>query len=354
MKRVSVSRITLWAALTAAAFIAVYSGAWLYGATLLQRETERWFDARRQEGFIVAYAAPVRSGFPGRVEITVPNLGLTVPDGGWNWQTERVRFFARPWDFGTVFVDLSADHNLTGAWSPHAAPLLVRAAHTQLTLSLARDGRVTDAQMESAGLSATWAGAAEPVLILEKGAAGLVVHSAGETDVNASSRLILSADNLQLPAGVRPPLTRTVRNLRATIDFQGPVNAGLLPSVLESWRAAGGDIEVRDFALDWPPVHMEITGTAALDENLQPMGAFTTKLRGFSAIIDALVADGSMETRDANVARGVLALLARAPAGGGEPELAISLTAQGQKLHAGPITLMDIPKVTWREDVRIP
>ena len=50
----------------------------------------------------------------------------------------------------------------------------------------------------------------------------------------------------------------------------GPWPAGPLPAALETWRAAGGVIEIERFALDWQGVGLLASGTVALDERLQP------------------------------------------------------------------------------------
>ncbi len=151
------------------------------------------------------------------------------------------------------------------------------------------------------------------------------------------------------------PLSRTLKDLKLSLDITGPVTTGApLPDVLETWRTAGGTVEVRDLAVDWPPVTATGSGTIVLDKKLQPEGAFSATFHGFLEVVDMLVASGRMQPREASIARGALALLATTPSEGAPPELKLSLTVQGRKVYGGPITLMDMPEITWRKSVILP
>jgi hypothetical protein len=122
---------------------------------------------------------------------------------------------------------------------------------------------------------------------------------------------------------------------------------------LSAWRDAGGALDVKEFDLDWPPIAVSGNGTLALDNGLQPMGAFTLKFRGFFEALDGLAAEGMVTRDQAGTARLVLGLLAKRPPEGGPPELTAPFTAQDRQLAVGPLKLMEIPAVTW-PDVNVP
>ena len=83
------------------------------------------------------------------------------------------------------------------------------------------------------------------------------------------------------------------------------------------------------------------------------MGAATMKFQGFFALIEALVQEGHVHEREAEMAKAVLGMMAK-PSATGEPELSLPLTVQDRRLSAGPIVLMEVPVVSWDEAARVP
>jgi hypothetical protein len=168
----------------------------------------------------------------------------------------------------------------------------------------------------------------------------------------ATGHMTLSARDIT-PAQPVPVLNPSIAALDFTLDFTGPLPSGPLLQSLEAWRAAGGAVELRDLALDWPPLRAAGSGTFALDPALQPMGAATMKFQGFFALIEALVQEGHVHEREAEMAKAVLGMMAK-PSAAGEPELSLPLTVQDRRLSAGPIVLMEVPVVSWDEAARVP
>src|SRR6185312_14842416 len=111
-------------------------------------------------------------------------------------------------------------------------------------------------------------------------------------------------------------------------------------------HGAGGAFDVKDFSLDWPPLSVAGNGTVALDEHLQPEGAFSTRIGGYSEAIDALVAQNDLDARGGALAKGVLGLLSKNSTNGGR-EIQVSVTVQDQRLSVGPLQLLTLPAVSW-------
>jgi hypothetical protein len=165
----------------------------------------------------------------------------------------------------------------------------------------------------------------------------------------------IAVANATLPDIPPPPLSRTLESMNLTLDITGPVTTGArLPAVLEAWRAGGGAVEVRVLDINWPPVTATGSGTVALDKSLQPEGAFTATFHGFMEVVDMLVTAGRMDNKQASMARGALMLLSNTPREGGAPYLDLSLTVQDRKVYAGPLTLMEMPPIAWRQNIPIP
>ncbi len=331
---------------------AVYTVLWVGAALLLRQQAEKWLDARRGEGVEVAYHEPTLNGFPGQVIVTFPDFSATISgvNSKWTWHTAAVRVKGNPLRADRLSLDLAGVHSITGPGPLPGIPLQLAASQADLMLEIGSDGRLTRAQLEASAATAAWENM--PTLMQLEQAAVAFDLAAEQPEV--SSRLSADLINLALPGLALPPLTSTMRRLHVIADIQGPVGHGALPQVLEAWRTAGGTAEFREFALDWPPLSVDGSGTIALDGDLQPMGVFTARFRGFFDTIDVLVEKQLVRSADAAMARIVLGLLARSPPGGGPPVLSLAVTAQDRKLYAGPITLMEIPRLTWPQDATIP
>ena len=177
--------------------------------------------------------------------------------------------------------------------------------------------------------------------------------AAAATSPAPTLRAQIAVTNLAL-ADAPAPLAHTIPKLDLTAELDGTLARGTLTHVLESWRDAGGDVELRAIAVDWPPLSLNGSGTLALDKALQPMGAFTAKCRGFLETLDALVKSGHVQENEAAVVRGLLVLMAKTSTPDAAPEIDLSVTVQDRKVTAGPVTFMELPTIDWRKDFLVP
>ena len=341
-------RKSVWLFIILAAIAIVYGGMWFATAVFVRQQTELWLEGRRHQGLIVTYGAPTLAGFPLKAEVRFPDFAVAAPElegsPGWTWRTPALRIFARPFVFNRFVLDLGGSHRLSGI---ETRDLLLTAESADAAFVLNGQG-VESAGIQMAGATARFDQDAAPFSALANARADFTVTA-------AAIHMNLAADQATFPDVLPQPLTRTLQNLKLSLDITGPIATGApLPDVLEAWRAGGGTLEVRDLVVDWPPVTATGSGTIALDRALQPEGAFTATFHGFLEVIDMLVAGGRMQPREASIARGALALLATTPAEGAPPELKLSITVQDRKAYAGPVTLMEMPTTTWRKNVVVP
>ena len=338
------------------AFVVLYSAAWLGIGFLTLRATDRWAEDQRQHGSKISYAEPFFTGYPLRPVVGFPNLSVTLPTsaGGWTWQTPVLRASVLPWAANDLVFDATGVHTITGPqeitgpWPTGIATLQLAAEKATLHIRL-DDGAAHAGRFDAENMTAAFSGQA-PAWKADRMSVDLAMTSTPQP----VSKFVLETDNLTLSQGMPQPLSQTIRRIRLTADLEGALNANTLPRSLEAWRSAGGDLEIRDVYIDWEPLTVAGNGTVALDEKLQPMGAFTLKFTGFFAGVDALTKQGVIKPADASLAKIVLGMLAKAPGGGGAPELSLPLTIQDQKLLAGPVTLMAMPEVTWPANITLP
>ncbi|MSQ87010.1 MAG: DUF2125 domain-containing protein [Alphaproteobacteria bacterium] len=335
--------------------VGFYGAAWGGGAYVLQSQAERWIAAQQQAGRNVTHGELKISGFPGSVQIALSDWSMSTPitDGGWTWRTSSLRLWTQPWTLGRFTVDLAGSHTLSGAWSD--LPFTITADRADLQPALSLDGQIDTFDVNINKLSVGGANDAPSLAAIESGALSIhQVDPAKSNDApiwrlsfNAAKASVIGMEHF----GVLAPAIETIR---FTLDLVGALNANPLLTALAAWREGGGTVELRELALDWPPLSVAASGTLALDENLQPIGALSAKFQGFFETVDAMTTHGVVRASDASMARIVLGLMAREPVGGGTPELNLAVTVQNRKLYTGPISLMTMPEVVWPEDIVLP
>lgn len=335
---------------------ALYGGAWYASARLLRGEVEHWLEARRAEGYTVRTSAITTAGFPSRVAVRLTDVDFAAPParGRWTWRTPAVDVTVSPLHLDHIAIDLSGAHQLTGPWLESPA-LQFTAAKASLALDL-KDGVLDEAQLTLEDGSGTWGTASR--LHMDKAGVRVALHpdtppptapASGKTGgalPMVSARLALRIENLTVPGALPQPLTNTLREIAFNADVVGPVGDGALPKLLAAWSTAGGAIDLKDVTLDWPPVALSGEGSLALDQNLQPMGAFTARVAGFTDGLDIMVREQRMSRDEAAVAKAMLGLMAK-PGPGGRAEISVPLTVQDRQLSAGPLKLFEVPQIDW-------
>lgn len=169
-----------------------------------------------------------------------------------------------------------------------------------------------------------------------------------------SRRIVTEMANLRLPLGLvdegaRGALGDTISRFALDASLRGALDPTAADRErLAAWRDAGGTLEINDLTIVWGPLAIAGDGTLALDDNMQPEGAFTAKITGMADLVDALQQAGSISPRDAAVARISLAVLTRAQEGGAPPAAEVPVSIQDRVVSLGPVPLVQLPEITWR------
>jgi hypothetical protein len=335
---------------------ALYGGAWLVSAHLLRNGVEHWLEALRGDGFTVHTGPLATTGFPARVAVRVPEIDFAAPParGRWTWRAPVVEVTVSTLRIDHVVLDLSGAHRLAGPWR-ESPSLQFTAAKAALSLDL-KDGAIDEAQLTVEDGDGAWG--ADSRMHVDKAGVRIALNpdapppappasgKAGDTLPKVSSRLTVRIENLTVPGALPPPLSNTLREIAFNADMVGPFGDGPLPKLLAAWSAAGGAVDLKDVTLDWPPMTISGEGSVALDQELQPIGAFTSRVAGFTDVLDIMVREHRMADGEATVAKAMLGLMAK-PGPGGRAEIGVPLTVQERVLSAGPLKLFEVPRLDW-------
>ncbi len=322
--------------------------AWFSLASNMRTETLAWIEARRAAGFTVSYSKFELSGFPFLLLATIEEPGLGRPDtrAPWVWRAGRLTMKAQPWTPWRLRLALAGAQTVRLADGAGSSAYTGDADTLALDLVIggggAESGRLTVGGLNFSTAEGTPAIAVEGAeFTARRGFSDAKDYRASTLDVDVAVRGLGLAESLDLPLG------RTIGALRLEAAVHGTVPAAPLQPALAKWRDDGGTLEVAHLTLAYGPLEVRANGTMALDEDMQPIGAFTAKVQGFFPLVDALKEKGLVRGRDAVTAKVVLGALAKRPAEGGPPTLNLPLTIQGRKVYAGPLALAELPAIPW-------
>lgn len=249
---------------------------------------------------------------------------------------------ARPWDFADW--RLAAPAGLVAGLAPSGdrPPLHLAAQAADGTVSLGPGGAGW-LWLKLHGVGAE-AGARVPI----KTATAWITLPATPPRAHTDQSIGLALDlrQVHLPA---PPvhLSDTIDDLAFAAKVKGPVPEGPLVPAIAAWRDAGGTIELDHLRVDWGGLGVSANGTVALDQNLQPVAAFSGGIEGFATILSALVDADRLDVEQAALAQIALSALAR-PGPDGKPQIKTSFTVQDGKMYLGPARLGQAPWIVWK------
>jgi len=296
-----------------AALSAGYAAYWFFLAGQVRDGIGQWAADRRAEGYKVDFASVGVGGFPFTLEAVIAAPAITAPGraGPWSWQGPMLLLGARPWALTRVRVRAPGRHRITvpGREKPKTVVL------------------------DAGALTAT--------LDFNPGPAAFTLFL-------AASDIVYSVEPV---AG----LGRTTKRLTLNAAVKGDLPRILDNAALAGWRDGGGTLDVSGLDIGHGPLDLTGDGTGALDAGMQPIGAFTLRVRGFNEALDRLKDARIIKPKAAALMKTVLGMMARGqkakPGAGAEPEsrlqLKVPLSLQDRKVYIGPVAVAEVPVVRW-------
>jgi hypothetical protein len=301
----------------------------------------------------VTYGVPTPAGFPTKIAAQIPDPAIVAPAPraggfGWEWHGVSMRAEIVPWRPNRIVLRNRGENRLAliGDAVRFDTTLECDDALVRLTFG-GRDGDPSDGQyvLELAGpkfrLAAppVSAQATRLTLSVERHRVPPDDHQAVAADLDFAVDELVT-DALDKLSG----LTLSA-NLRA--ELMGALPSGPLDQAVTAWRDDGGTVEVRRLTFSSSGISLVGNGTLALDNQMRPMGAATAAIRGYDAALDRLTALGTVNPRDAQLAKLLLSAVA-APSADGERVLTVPITGQNGWLYVGPVRLTRLEPLRLR------
>ena len=171
-------------------------------------------------------------------------------------------------------------------------------------------------------------------------------RQAPKTDRDPLAEASVSLAAADLPQAP-PPFPRRIDALTLVATVRGAMPPGALVDALAKWRDGGGTLDIDSAHIAWGKTTVDLDGTLALDQAMQPQGAFTATVTGGDAIVDAIVDAGVIEAQYAEFAKAVLRAIAH-PDDDGVDALHVPVTVQDRRIYVGPAPIAALPQLKWR------
>lgn len=327
------SRVTKLLLLLLLLIAAALPAGWYGAAALLGHSFDSWVENRRDNGFAIRHGEPELAGFPFGLDVSIAEPSIESPKG-WRWAGPVLSGRSQVWEPLSIAVESPGRHDVT--WGGPEAPLNLQLDATtaagEIELSL-------DGKLEKADAALTKVRAEGPL----PGAVQIeTLDLAYRTPANGSPEpgdLLLTASEVELPAGIDPPLGPKIQRLAVEGAVTGPLPDNASRQSLALWRDAGGFLDVQRFEILWGPLAMEAEGRLALDEELRPIGTLNASLRNGSAVIDILVEKRMIAERAAGALKLAIFALSKDAGDGGPPLVELPVNLREGLLYLGPVAL---------------
>ena len=305
-----------------------------------------WVARCKDAGWTVTHGRVSAGGWPWAAAMRIRDVTVSGGDalvsGGAKWQTPDLRLRVSLLRLRSLDIEVLGDQRIRAGTLPEAVLTGARLmAVSKLTLESETQEFEVLAERPRLDSVGGWALSAEQLRMHIQIPA---LIRAGDAPTGFS----LGAESVVLPPSVRWPLGGTIGQLAFDGTLEGPIPAFQAPMAwAAAWRDGGGSLQVQNLTVNWGPLSLTAAATLALDDQLQPMGAGTSKVAGYAATLDALAVGGALSRSATTAAKAVLSLLAGTPGDGDAADVEVPLTLQYRTLSMRQVPLLRLPEVEW-------
>ena len=322
-----------------------YTGYWFWLAQTFQQNLALWVDQQRAMGYRISYAPGEPGGYPLSIHIALSRVVIDSPPGQLPWRLDSASKILNiaPWaplSLRIIDGDEPAACNLR--WAAGGRNFGMSIDGMDLRVRLTTEGNLPAIRLSGKSAAVTEEDRQIASLIQPS---GRIDFLPAQSDTESSAQFQLSAHGADFAPPSDPTVVET-SDLLVAGQVKGPVPLAPLPAALAAWSSAGGHVELTQFNANWEAVTtVSGDGTVALDQRLQPVGAFSAVVRGYNEAVDAPVTRGVMTSSGGIAVK--LWLNARAEKDERGFKVKLPLTIQDGFVSMGPIKLAQVPRIAW-------
>jgi hypothetical protein len=331
-------------AVVAVVLIGAYSAVWFYEANRLRTGLVDFVAARAAKSVIVGSDEPEIGGYPFSLEARFNHVAVEglpyLPQA--HIDALRLIAWARPWQPESWRFEAPAGFSLA---LPRADTVITFGSGRGRAIAQYGDGGSLIVEIDAHDLTDATSGGA-PIAAGHLALRLELPNKPPDDHTAESLGIAATLDKVVLPSTIQP-LGSEVDQVSIDAAIEGTIPAaGALPLALATWRDHGGTVELRQLRFQYGTLRLTGSGTVALDQALQPIGAFSAEIRDWQKGLEAVAASGILTPAEAGYVRTGLGLLARKDEDA-ERKIGISITVQNELLSLGPARIAKLPMIEW-------
>ncbi|MCW9033236.1 MAG: DUF2125 domain-containing protein [Rhodospirillales bacterium] len=342
-------KLTIVVPVLTVSLIALYSLYWWSLALSFEQTFKGWLEARAGNGYVASAELVELGGFPSAISLSVEGLhlgGKTGDEAEWAWKSRQTKISSNPWQPNQYQIALSGDQNLR--FLLEGVPVVYQGSANSVTLETSIDfeGYPTKTFLSLVGLNLISSNEVTPISV---GTLKLnFKRLPSKAKDSPAMEIAFEAEGVSGPNILMSPFGGTFKRVVFSARQVGNIeNQRPLISQIVEWRDKGGFIEVDHLALDHGPVVLSANGTVALDQEMQPLGSFTSRTFGFFEAVDVLRSKGLIKSKDATMIKLVLGVVSKTTGDGERRRLDLPISVQNRSVYTGPIRLVGLAPVDW-------
>lgn len=318
-----------------------YTYLWYLAAHKLEMAVVDQVALLEEKGYRIAYGAIRVKGFPLKVNLEIDDPLIEAP--------------------GAVAASLSITGTLHGYATIFSPTNVEFVADQGLEIKTALLGENNNTVLKASGLTATMPlprplgnfkvtfqnphiGAID--LKAHHLALGLKLHESDRaldfysfemTDIDPGKQLISS-------------FPQTIDSLQAELSLKGKVRVDVpLETALTNWYESEGTLDVGTLSVTWGDLKIDLNGTCALDQKLQPLAAFSAEIYGLNEILKKLSELGFIHENILPILKASLNFLKESKKSNQGHSIyhKVSVTLQDNDVVVGSIPIVKFPPINW-------
>ncbi len=345
MSRLALRRTATAALVMLLAMTVLWWSLWMISAAQYRRFIDGWIAAHEPQGWHVTYDVRDTEGFPRHVILHFTNFVLQNPDGV-KIHAGEVALATLPWQWRSLDAKLKRGFDLVIPFGEGKTLFIatneVARSHTELDQN--GDWDFVDLRLESA--KALWG--AKPFF-----SAGDFLLSLARPDAppqnykDAGLDLHMTVDAMTLPDSFSSPFGLNADKIDLGLRVLGPVPDPRVKEAVAAWNEAGGALVFDKLDLDWGALVLAAKGTLALDDDLQPEGAFSSQIGNHKKVLQALIEAGYIPKHEETMLGSALDLFAKHVDINGVAGIEVPIAVQLGGLFLGPVKVFEYPEIIW-------
>ena len=328
-----------------------YTTYWFIVAGEIEDRIAEWAADQRAHGLTVETGAPEVTGYPLRFEVSLQNPSVGTGAKGWAWRSDLLTASFRPWRFDKFDLKINGRNDVRyfdgHSWHDIRGNVEDGSAWLQLDGNRHIENLLLD--LKHVALVGPWGEDSAFVQRLRaRGELLAEFESESATEPLKVATVAVEFEGIKPPSGFGDGLGETIEFLNFDFSLFGPLPTGNTNAAVQTWRDAGGTVEIHSFHILWGPLGINSAGTLALDGEMRLIGALTADIIGYGDVIDALIMSNMIPLGDAFVVKVAFNLMADKPEDGGPPVLrGVPVTAQDGGLFVGPVSIAKMPAINF-------